>query len=221
MKTNFMVGLAALGIAITSPLQASDHVDGLRVAIDKAADITDLYTFPSPKDASKLVLIMNVYPKASATTRFSDAVDYTFRIRSVDPKTLRPQADGSKEKSITCRFDGSSAKQQAACTFNAGGKVAPETLRFETRSDQYQAGGTASQGGMRAFAGVRSDPWFIDLASAVSFNAGKGVQSKQKNGLEGTNVLAIVIEVDKSRLVAGSSSPLLAVTTQTVRRSVP
>jgi hypothetical protein len=199
--------------------QASDHIDGLKTAVDVAADLTDVFTFVSPADPSKLVLIMNVHNLASSRSRFADAVDYKFRIRPIhDASSLQPSTDPKEEQSIVCTFSGGTVlidpKQQATCTFNLGAST--ETLTFDTRGGPYRAGGSAQQGGIRVFAGVRSDPWFLDLVKTVAFNAGllPVPHTLATNGLDGNNVLSIVVEIDKQRL----AGPLLAVTAQTVRK---
>ncbi len=212
-------GALCAGVVLTSHAsRASDHVDGIKTALDNSADITDVFTFTSPKDPNKLVLIMNVNGFARSGSRFSNAVDYKFRIRPIaDARTLAPSADPAQERSIVCSFANRTfalnGNQRATCAFNLGG--AAETLTFETRGGNYRAGGSAQRGGLRVFAGARSDPWFLDLAKILKFSAGLPVLPVSGvNGLHGTNVLSIVVEVDKARL----PGPLLAVTAQTVRK---
>lgn len=215
----FALPLLAATLASETPSMASDHVDGLKTAIDISADLTDMFSFTAPDDPNRLVLIMNVHGFAISRSRFSNAVDYKFRIRPIDdPKTLKPSTDPKREQVITCNFSGGllliEPKQTATCTFGfSGGK---ETVSFETRSDQYQAGGSGEQDGIKVFAGVRSDPWFLDLGRTLAFNGSKSVsQTPGTNGLQGTNVLSIVVEFDKSRL---GLQNLVAITAQTVRQ---
>src|SRR5262249_44990292 len=104
-------------------------------------------------------------------------------------------------------------KQRATCKLSlANGS---DTITFDTRSSSYAAGGSTEQNGVKVFAGVRSDPWFLDLGKTLHYNKGEAVaNSAGSNGLWGWNVLSIVVEVPKDRF--GSS--LLAVTAQTVRK---
>ena len=145
-------------------------------------------------------------------------MDYKFRIRPIDNvKALSPSKDVTREQSIVCSFSGGlplvDANQHATCILKLGD--APETIRFDTRSADYRAGGAGEQGGTRVFAGARSDPWFLDLARTLKFNASLPVErSPGINGLSGQNILSIVVEVDKRRL----PGPLLAITAQTVRK---
>jgi len=217
----FALPLLAVLIGAPTPSQASDHADGVKTTLDLAADLTDLFTFTSPKDPNKLVMIMNVHGLANRTSRFSNAVDYKFRIRPIDDaKTLTPSADPSKEQSIVCSFSGGiafiDAKQRATCAFNLGGQHGTQTISFDTRAPNYTAGGASPDGGIaRVFAGVRSDPWFLDLGKTVAFDKGTKVdRAGGSNGLHGMNVLSIVVEIDKSKL----NGSLLAITAQTVRK---
>jgi hypothetical protein len=219
MKRTLFFCLTLVASAFVAPAShASDHIDGVKTAVDNAADLTDAFTFVSPQDPNKLVLIMAVHPVANSRSRFSNAVDYVFRIRPIDDaKKLVPSADARREQTITCSFTGGALliepNQHATCRFNLRG--GEETIQFDTRTRDYSAGGSGQKNGIRVFAGVRSDPWFLDLVKTIKYVNGFKVEpSGGSNGLHGANVLGIVVEVDKSRL----AGPLLAVTAQTVRR---
>jgi hypothetical protein len=220
IKKALMLALPFLAVLVGAPTpsQASDHVDGVKTGIDIAADITDVFTFVSPQNPNKLVLIMNVHGLAFSRSRFSNAVDYKFRIRPIeDAKTLTPSADPKKEQTVTCSFSGGllliDPLQHATCKVNFGSTS--ETVAFDTRSPQFQAGGVGEHGGVKVFAGVRSDSWFLDLKKTVQYVEGKKVpNSAGSNGLKGQNILSIAVELDKNRL----NGPLLAVTAQTVRK---
>jgi len=225
MKSLLQLGLpivAAIVAFAEVPSRASDHSDGVKTALDLAADLTDLFTFTSPKDPNKVVMILNVNGFAGKKSLFSDVVDYKFRIRQIpDAKTLVPNPDPAKEQTIVCSFTGGisfiEAKQHATCRLNVGG--ATQTVEFDTRGDSYKAGNSTTQGGVRIFAGVRSDPWFADISKIGAFDKGQAIdRTSPKNALEGKNVLSIAIEIDKARLTGGAG-PLLAINAQTVRRS--
>lgn len=210
--------VAAAGLVAARDAEASDHVDGLKTSIDNAADVTDLYTFTSPANPNKLVMIMSVHPAAWSGSKFSNAVDYLFRIRPIDdPTTLAPSTDARREQRVVCNFSSAPVPfvgtQRATCRFELGSTN--ETVTFDTRNGQYRAGGSGERNGCRVFAGVRSDSWFLDLARTLKFNNGLPVdQSPGINGLHGQNVLSIVVEVDKSKMPGA----LLAITAQTVRK---
>ncbi len=208
-----------VGSTITTPSEASDHIDGIQTGIDIGADITDVYSFTSPSDPEKLVLIMNVHGLAFSRSRFSNAVDYKFRIRPIeDAQKLTPSSDARKEQTITCNFSGGvlivNARQRATCTYNYGG--GSEQVVFDTRSNDYRAGGSGRSANLRVFAGVRSDTWFLDLGKTIKWNKAQPVahNSPGINGLWGQNILSIVVEVDKSKL----PGTLLAINSQTIRK---
>lgn len=221
MKRGLPFAAAFLAVVLAGPAtsRASDHVDGVKTALDRGGDITDVYVFPSPQDANKVVLVMNTRSLATSMSRFSNAVDYKFRIRPIaDAKTLAPSTDVSKEQSITCTFDGGlpflNARQNGECKLHlARGN---ESIQFSTRgASGVRAGGMAQKGDIKVFAGARSDTWFLDLGKTIKVNKGERVaNSSGSNGLQGTNVLSIVVEMNKSRI--GNS--LIAVTGQTVRK---
>jgi hypothetical protein len=66
---------AAVALAGVSAVRASDHLDGPGVAADPQSDITDVFAFTSPEDATRVVLAMAVAPYASASARFASGVD--------------------------------------------------------------------------------------------------------------------------------------------------
>ncbi len=208
---------AALGGAAQS--DASDHIDGLKTTVDNAADLTDVFAFTSPGDPNKLVVAMNVHTLAFGNSSFSNAVDYKIRIRPIaDARTLKASTNDRDELGVTCSFSGGivilDPKQRATCTFALAGGT--QTVTFDTRGDDFRAGGQGWGDGVRVFAGVRSDPWFLDLGKTLKWNNGVPVIKEVPgvNGLWGQNVLSIVAEIDKSKL----PGPMLAVNGQTVRR---
>src|SRR4051812_43419741 len=74
-------------VVLTGPLaHAADHGDGtstgIALALEPAADVNDVFAWMSP-DASRVNLAMSVFPGATATSRFSDAVKYVFHTASV------------------------------------------------------------------------------------------------------------------------------------------
>jgi hypothetical protein len=51
-----------------------DHFSSPRVFDDLAADIADVYIFPSPERPGRIVLVLTVFPSATVTSLFSDAI---------------------------------------------------------------------------------------------------------------------------------------------------
>jgi Domain of unknown function (DUF4331) len=196
----------------------ADHFSGPRAIADPAADIADLYVFPSPERPGHLALVLNVFPTAAPGALFSDAVAYRFRLRPVTATTAgtRPAFEiGQAEYVFSCTFatpasanGGDRLAQTGTCTTPTG-----ETISFRVGDEQ----GAESQG-IRVYAGLRLDPFFIDLP---------GVQATEKllrlafkpagtNILAGQNVLSIVVEAEIAALVGTASGPLFAVVGETV-----
>jgi len=167
---------------------------------DARLDLTDLYAFPKPGDASKSILVMNVHPSAvvnppglTTTEPFApealyelkidtngDAVaDIAYRVR------FAISEDGSQTATL-CRADGA----QAAGTDDGGRlivKSAPVSMGEDARVTEV--------GEYRFFAGWRSDPFFFDTQGALN-----NLQFTGNDFFADKNVCSIVLEVPNSEL---------------------
>jgi hypothetical protein len=196
----------------------SDHFSGPRAIADPAADIADLYVFPSPEQPGRLVLVMTVFPAAAPSALFSDAITYRFRLRPVRVNTTgaRPLFEVDQtEYGFSCTFatpnrqDGSETwLQMGACTTPSG-----EVISFQVNDEQ----GIEAKG-LRLFAGLRLDPFFIDLPGVLATNKLHRLAFKPKadNVLEGQSILSIVVEVEVAALFSTGSGPFFAVVGETV-----
>ncbi|MCK6627150.1 MAG: DUF4331 domain-containing protein [Anaerolineae bacterium] len=196
----------------------SDHFSGPRAIADPAADIADLYVFPSPERPGCLVLVLTVFPAAMPGALFSDAVAYRFRLRPVTATTVgaRPTFEVDQtEVAFTCTFaapvkpDGSEAwMQTGTCTTPTG-----EMLSLRVNDEQ----GTEAKG-LRLFAGLRLDPFFIDLPGVQATEKLRRLAFKPEgnNVLEGQNVLSIVVEAEVAALFGPKSGSLFAVAGETM-----
>src|SRR6185436_19386486 len=138
----------------------SDHFSGPRALAGPAGDICDVYAFPSPERPDHLVLAMTVLPLAGPDAFFSDAIICRFRLRPLTIEADRPAfAYGPEESELvfSCTFgaprpgaDSATVVQDGVCTSPFG-----ETARFRAHDER---GGR--EGGLRAYAGLRSDPFF-------------------------------------------------------------
>ena len=81
----------------------SDHFSGPAVMGDPSIDITDFYAFPSPERPGHLVLIMDVFPLATAQSLFSDVVSHRFRLRPLT-RSERRITHGTEEYSVDVTF---------------------------------------------------------------------------------------------------------------------
>ncbi|RIK44117.1 MAG: hypothetical protein DCC55_03630 [Chloroflexi bacterium] len=200
----------------------SDHFSGPRAIADPAADIADLYVFPSPERPGHLVLVLTVFPAAAPGALFSDAVMYRFRLR---PLTVAAAGTGLRfevgpnEYAFSCTFaapDKRDGKHDASAAWAQTGTVttpAGEAISFRVNDER----GTEAKG-LRLFAGQRLDPFFIDLPGVLATNKLRRLAFKPQaaNILEGQNVLSIVVEAEVAALFGAGSGPLFAVAGETV-----
>jgi hypothetical protein len=75
----FGLGLGALLVAHST--QAADHLDSPAAAANPMADLTDVYAWNTP-DATKVNLIMGISPGDPGTRHFDNTVQYVFHVSS-------------------------------------------------------------------------------------------------------------------------------------------
>ena len=228
MKRPLFSRTLSLALALTAaPFLgfAADHGDVPAAGNDPNADITDLYAWMS-RDASKLNLVLDVYPNAGASASFSPAVVYAFSISS-SPMYGGPQ----QSKKLLCKFiDTTNIECWLAGEYVAGNPNAAQGI-------------TSASGKLRVYAGRRDDPFFLNYvgfgntvsaavqaagAGMVQFDdqqcaqltpeqqtALVGLLTHGNDGADATNtfagqaVLALVLQVDKSLVDDGG--PILGV----------
>ena len=164
----------------------SDHFSGPAVMGDPAVDITDFYAFPSPERPGNLVLIMNVFPLATSQSFFSDVLTHRFRLR---PLTWSGASvtTGTAEHTIDVTFsdvaEGSSVQTARVVTSDG-------------REASFVVGKVLAKNGMRAFAGLVSDSFFMDVEAALRTDlSGKLSFDTAANTVQFRDVLSIVVEV--------------------------
>jgi hypothetical protein len=222
MKRRAALVLAALAscgaLAVLSTGRASDHLDGPRVTADPQSDITDVFAFTSPEDASRVVLAMALTPYASTSARFSSGVDYVFRVRRVTAQS--PLTLASTVLDVTCDFDDGGV-QTVRCA--APGGLSAQALVGALGGAGADAGAAPS---MRVFAGLRADPAFFDRQGALATIAADRTSFTGQNAFAGANVLAIVVEIDARGAFTPSDagpdatgSPTLAIAAETQRNA--
>jgi hypothetical protein len=196
----------------------SDHFSGPRALAGPAGDICDVYAFPSPERPGNLVLAITVRPLAAPATSFSDAIVCRLRLR---PLQIQPDERsftyGPEESELVfaCTFDAPQPGVDGARPVQDGYCIAPsgETARFRVDDE---AGGRLD--GLRVYAGLRSDPFFIDLPAYLeSIKTGRlAFKQPSRNFATNFNVLSVVVEVDCAPLLQESGGPLFAVVGETV-----
>ena len=192
----------------------SDHFSGPRAVAGPQCDICDFFAFPSPQRPGNLVLAMDVVPRADASSTFSDAVVYRFRVRSaeVEGRTVVP---GTDELTVDVRFDAARADgragflQTGTCTASLGESV-PVLV------DAIDDGRRVS--GVRAFAGLRSDPFFLDFPALQKTLATGRLAFADPGTLTGpgADTLGLVVEIDRDVLAEAGVGPLVAAVAETV-----
>lgn len=223
LSQTLLGALCSLGLCAMA--YAADHVDGPRVIGDPPADITDVFAFPSPERQGHLVLIMDVNPYAGDDTRFSEALDYSFIVRRAEIIPGRDAGDKpgfstDRELRITCNVDAPEAdgadqplKQRLTC--NGLGEE-PVVAWLNDLAPNPETNERA-----RLFAGLRSEPFFLDLEAMDSFTVSETLPGDKGgiNFLQNANVLSIVLELDMRPYYAGDT--LFAIAAETGTKGHP
>lgn len=158
-------GFLALSTLATPTSQAADHRDWPLYQQEIASDITDVYAWMSA-DGQKAYLVLNVQGAntgALATTKFSDAVQYNFRVNS----TTAFGAAATKADNILCKFD-NSTPQNFECWGPGAAGSATEYVKDVVGNT---AGKTSTSGKMKVFAGVRDDPFYFNIRGFADVGA--------------------------------------------------
>src|SRR6201993_1240606 len=170
----------------------SDHFSGPAVMGDPAVDITDFYAFPSPERPGNLVLIMDAFPLATSQSFFSDVVTYRFRLRplTASGRSITP---GAAEYTIDVTFhdvpEGTSVQKGNVVTSDG-------------REARFIVGEPTERDGMRVFAGLVRDPFFMDVEAALRTDiSGKLSFNTAQNTVHFRDVLSIVVEVPFAPIV--------------------
>jgi uncharacterized protein DUF4331 len=170
----------------------SDHFSGPAVMGDPAVDITDFYAFPSPERSGNLVLIMDAFPLATSQSFFSDVVTYRFRLR---PLTASGSGvtPGAAEYAIDITFsdvpEGTSVQKGNVVTSDG-------------REARFVVDEPFERDGLRIFAGLVSDPFFMDVEAAIRTDiSGKLSFNTATNTVHFRDVLSIVVEVPLAPIV--------------------
>jgi hypothetical protein len=183
---------------------------------EPAADITDLFAFPSPQQPGRLVLALDTLPFAQPSALFSDGLIYRFRLRPLtanSPEDPVPFTADGEEIVIDCVFsaprNGANGPVQEGTCQLPGGQMISARVNDER-------GGQAD--GVCVFAGPRWDPFFEDFpAEQKTIATGKlAFTDPGANFMDGKNILSVVVEFDRARLPG--SAELFGVVGETLTR---
>ncbi len=208
MKKKNLLTLAGLFfMAFAGILWAADHIDAPGVA-STSSDITDYYAFQSPDNNDNMVFVANLQglldPTASQTVSFDENVMVEFNIDNT--------GDAVENLVIQALVkDGELIVYGPIAPSSTGLTSAVETSGTTNKVNVTAYGSNptiGSNGGIKIFAGLRDDPFFMDFAQYGEIIAGNatGFNSPGSDTFAGTNVMSIVVEVPKSML--GSAATL-------------
>lgn len=152
------VGLAIAFASLSGlPAMAADHVESPGPTRDNAADIADVFIFPSPESSTRLVMAMTFGGGPAPRVRvdgvfYCDAdILYTFNIDRADATGA---FDNIPDVSIYARLARNAAGQCGLQLENVPGAGGT----FSGPIEQLIVSGN----GTKAFAGLRNDPFFFD-----------------------------------------------------------
>ena len=223
---SFLAGIAVVGatLAITRSSSASDHQDTPEVELSPRMDVNDVYAFPGASP-DRIVLVLTtsspITPAQSAGAAFDPNLLYQLKIDNT--------GDGIEDKVIQVTFSGTGASQQVIVR----GPVAPaQTGTMNTLVSGTSVTGAintnlGSASGVQAFAGIRDDPFFLDLEQFFRIVPDRkpvsGVLSQLPDQptasafrpassavdyLRGVNTLAIVLEMPAAMLTDGGTKKI-------------
>ena len=198
-------------------LMASDHQDTPEVELNPRMYINDVYSFPGSGGSStdRVTLVMTTSSPIAAGTaaQFDPNLLYQFKIDN--------SGDGKEDLVIQARFDGNGG-------YTITGPVAPTStgqlgrLVSGGNSVTGTVGQSANANNLQVFAGLRADPFFIDLeqffkilpdrrpsTGPLSVPQTQEATSFRNPGvdfLRPFNALAIVIELPKTQLVSSTAT---------------
>lgn len=169
---------------------------------DARLDFTDLYIFPTPREARRSTLIMNVHPSAklnppgnTTAVPFADKAVYEIKVDTngdnaadVAYRVQFSSLDGGPQTATVRRVEGSGANGTGD-----DGKIIIENAPISTDGEAR----VTKVDGYRFFAGWRSDPFFFDVEGALN-----NFQFTGKDEFTDKNVCSIVLEVPNADLGA-------------------
>lgn len=195
----------------------SDHLSSLRAVQDPVIDLTDLYFFPVPDVPGRLAVVLNVFPGAQPGTAFSDAVLYRIRLAPADigpDAVVRARGEDAVAFDVTFTdIEPDTGDQGGALSYGA---------------DRAVAFRTGEKGAVRGsevciFAGLRRDPFFMDVKSEVRTRATRRLAftAPGVDAVAGQNVLSIVLELDSDAVLGTDRSALWAANGESLSRGTP
>jgi hypothetical protein len=227
-RTLLAFGIVA-SVGVAGAVLASDHQDTPEVELNPRMDINDVYAFPGGNgtSADRVALAMTTSsPIIGQDASFDPRLLYQLKIDNT--------GDAKEDLVFQITFDNASGTNQR---YTVVGPVAPTTSGTPASGgvvNQLVSGGPRVTGtvgsiagsatGIQTFAGLRTDPFFIDLeqffkivpdrrpsTGPLSIPLTQQASSFRNPGVDllgslKAHALAIVIEVPKSMLVTSTAA---------------
>lgn len=222
------VALAASALALIAIRphlgRASDHQDTPEVELSQRMDINDLYVFPGSA-ADRIAIALTT---ASPITPAQAAGNFAFDPNLLYQIKVDNNGDAIEDYVFQVTFEGSGATQKV----HVRGPVKPMQTGTQNTivANAPEVMGTVgapigSAPGMQVFAGLRDDPFWIDLETFMRIlpdrkpvsgplsqipdtPSASAWRNPGVDFLRGLNALAIVIELPTAQLTAGGTPKL-------------
>lgn len=219
-RRSFRAAIFALaGVAVLAAgarLYASDHQDTPEVELNPRMDINDVYAFPGTSADRIALVVTTSSPIAGSNASFDPNLLYQIKVDNT--------GDAVEDLVFQVTFDAGTGSQQQ---YSVRGPVAPtmtgtKTALITAGSAITGAVGSAagSATGIQTFAGLRADPFVIDLEQFFNIIPDRRPSTGSLSGpstptatafrtpgidfLKPFNALSIVIELPKSMLLAST-----------------
>lgn len=202
--------LIAAALPLGSQVDAADHRDGMAATDDPLADIADLYAWHTDRGTIVVVVTFNGLQAAGAEATYDAETLYTINIDNTGNPANRAMfmaADNDNEAdiSILVKFGQNQLGDWGVQVEGLPGSDGT----FSGPVDMEIAGGGAT----RAYAGVFEDPFFFDLEGFNTTLANTAdpddpadlAFDSTRDSFAGTNVNAIVLEMDATAAVNGNA----------------
>lgn len=207
---------ASVAAVVTGGAQtsaAADHVDAPGLTPpggNLQLDLTDVYAWRARTGKTVLALAVNgltapgkrpLFASGTPTVSKTNAVTYWLRVDN--------NGDAVSDVDLGISFSKANAAGVQLMTVKRNGKVL-----VTGRTSPGREAVVRGKAGVRAFAGLRDDPFFFDLdgyLNILSKEAGKsflGCTSPRSDFFAGKNVSAIVLELPSSLLTRAGSSQI-------------
>lgn len=221
-RTGRMIALVAAGIVTvgiaTQRVLASDHQDTPEVELNPRMDINDVYAFPG-SSADRIAIVMTTSsPIAGQSASFDPDLLYQIKVDNT--------ADAVEDLVFQVTFDEGTGTNQK---YTIRGPVAPSmrgTKATLVTTGNVVTGNVGSVGGsatgVQTFAGLRADPFVIDLEQFFNIIPDRRPSTGPLSGpstptaaqfrnpgvdfVRPFNTLAIAIELPKSQLVSSTDA---------------